>query len=47
MKLADLYNKIISKEPYNDIDIFFSDYEGFEEIPLVSRYSRLSFLKKV
>ncbi|WP_262375141.1 Imm15 family immunity protein [Pseudomonas lundensis] len=46
MKLADLYNKIISKEPYNDIDIFFSDYEGFEEIPLVSRYSRLSFLKK-
>jgi len=23
MKLADLYNKIISKEPYNDIDIFF------------------------
>ena len=46
MKFTDLYNKIISKEPYNDLDIFFSGYESFEEIPLISRYGRLSFLKE-
>jgi len=39
MKLTDLYKSIISKEPYNDMDIFFSNYENFEEIPLISKYS--------
>lgn len=46
MKLTDLYNKLISKEPYNDMSVFFSSYESFEEIPLVSRYRRLDFLKQ-
>lgn len=45
MKLTDIYSKIISEEPYNDMDIFFAHYESFEEIPLVSRYSRLKLLK--
>ncbi|WP_350616354.1 Imm15 family immunity protein [Pseudomonas sp. HY7a-MNA-CIBAN-0227] len=45
MKLTDLYNKIISQEPYNDMSVFFSSYESFEEIPLISRYSRLKLLK--
>uniref|UniRef100_UPI0004690958 Imm15 family immunity protein n=1 Tax=Pseudomonas sp. PH1b TaxID=1397282 RepID=UPI0004690958 len=45
MKLTDVYSKIISEEPYNDMDIFFDNYESFEEIPLVSRYSRLKPLK--
>ena len=44
MKLTDLYNKVISKEPYDDMRVFFEDYESFEEIPLVSRYSRLKHL---
>lgn len=45
MKLTDLYSQVISQEPYNDMAVFFSGYESFEEIPLVSRYSRLAFLK--
>ncbi|MGY2293767.1 Imm15 family immunity protein [Pseudomonas sp. SDO528_S397] len=45
MKFTDFYGKIISKEPYNDMGVFFESYESFEEIPLVSRYSRLKFLK--
>ncbi|BCT33428.1 Imm15 family immunity protein [Pseudomonas sp. BNK-6] len=45
MKLTDIYSKIISEEPYNDMDVFFESYESFEEIPLVSRYSRLKLLK--
>ncbi|WP_192558480.1 Imm15 family immunity protein [Pseudomonas allokribbensis] len=46
MRFKDLYSKIISKEPYNDMDIFFANYENFEEIPLVSRYSRLKCLEE-
>jgi hypothetical protein len=46
MKLAEIYSKIISKEPYNDMGVFFESYESFEEIPIVSRYKRLDFLKK-
>ncbi|WP_347900849.1 Imm15 family immunity protein [Pseudomonas purpurea] len=46
MRLTDLYNKVISQEPYNDMNVFFSDYESFEEIPLISRYRRLDFLKQ-
>jgi hypothetical protein len=46
MKLTDIYSKLISKEPYNDMEVFFASYESFEEIPLVSRYRRLDFLKR-
>lgn len=46
MMLAEIYRKIISKEPYKDMGVFFESYESFEEIPLVSRYKRLDFLKK-
>jgi len=46
MKLTDIYSKLISKEPYNDMGVFFASYESFEEIPLVSRYRRLDFLKR-
>ncbi|BBP71806.1 hypothetical protein PHLH6_38100 [Pseudomonas sp. Seg1] len=45
MKLTDFYSKVIGQEPYNDMGVFFSSYESFEEIPLVSRYSRLAFLQ--
>ncbi|WP_225929961.1 Imm15 family immunity protein [Pseudomonas botevensis] len=45
MKFTDLYRKVISKEPYNDVGVFFESYESFEEIPLISRYSRLKHLK--
>jgi len=46
MKLTKLYRKIISKEPYNDLSIFFSGFESFEEVPLISRHHRLKLLKK-
>lgn len=46
MKLTKLHRKIISKEPYNDLSIFFSGFESFEEIPLISRHHRLKLLKK-
>jgi hypothetical protein len=46
MKLTKLHRKIISKEPYNDLSSFFSGFESFEEIPLVSRHHRLKLLKK-
>lgn len=45
MKLTDFYSKIISKEPYNDMEMFFESYESFEEVPIVSRYTRLKILK--
>lgn len=46
MIFSGVYKQIISKEPYCDLEIFFSEYESFEEIPIVSRLSRLDFLKK-
>ncbi|WP_223547260.1 Imm15 family immunity protein [Pseudomonas sp. A-B-19] len=47
MKLTDLYNSIISQEPYNDLDIFFENHDSFEEIPLISRYSRADLLSEL
>lgn len=46
MKLTKLFRKMISKEPYNDLSVFFSDFESFEEIPLISRHHRLKLLTK-
>jgi hypothetical protein len=48
MKISDIYKKIISKEPYNDTNVFVANYESFEEIPIVSRYQRLNpFMKEL
>lgn len=46
MNITDIHKKIISKEPYNDTSVFLASYESFEEIPVVSRYSRLEAFKK-
>ncbi|WP_339505627.1 Imm15 family immunity protein [Pseudomonas sp. RL_105y_Pfl2_101] len=46
MKLTDLYKFIISQEPYNDMDVFFESHDSFEEIPLISRYSRADLLSE-
>lgn len=46
MKLTKLCRKIISKEPYNDMDVFFFDFESFEEIPLISRRHRVKQLQR-
>ncbi|WP_426186981.1 Imm15 family immunity protein [Pseudomonas sp. NFXW11] len=46
MKFADFYSRIISKEAYKDMDVFFEIHESFEELPIVSRYSRLDFLRQ-
>ncbi|RRV05648.1 hypothetical protein EGJ27_17695 [Pseudomonas sp. v388] len=45
MKISDIQKKNF-KEPYNNTDIFVTDYESFEEIPIVSRYSRLKYFKR-
>jgi uncharacterized protein YerC len=45
-KLTKLYSQIISKEPYNDMNVFFSDFESSDEIPLISRRHRVQLLKK-
>lgn len=34
MKLAEIYSKIISKEPYIDMAAFFEKYESFKEYRL-------------
>ncbi|SDQ63355.1 Immunity protein 15 [Pseudomonas sp. UC 17F4] len=47
MKLTDLYTSIISKESYDDMDVFFLSYESFEEIPLISRHNRLDQLADI
>lgn len=39
-----IYSKLIKKESLDDLSIFIKDYETFEEIPLVSRYSHLDFI---
>lgn len=46
MKFSDIHKKIVSKEPYNDTQVFVENYESFEEIPIVSRYDRLAPFKK-
>ena len=46
MKLTDLYTSIISQEPYNDMDVFFAHHDSFEEIPLISRYTRAQQLSE-
>ncbi len=46
MKLTDLYKSIISQEPYNDMGIFFENHDNFEEIPLISKYSRADLLSE-
>ncbi|ATP50759.1 hypothetical protein GIB19_27655 [Pseudomonas sp. ITEM 17296] len=44
MNLQDTFNEIVKNEPWNEVSVFFDDYELFEEIPLVSRYKKTSIL---
>lgn len=46
MKISKIYNEIIQNEPYNDLEIFFTPYDSFEEIPIVSRTHRAIALDK-
>ena len=53
MKLLDV-NKfekemqlLIKKEGLDDLLVFYSDYETFEEIPLFSRFKHISFLSSL
>ncbi|MBF7977793.1 MULTISPECIES: Imm15 family immunity protein [Rahnella] len=43
----DEFNTLIKKEKLNDLSIYFSDYESYEEIPLFSRYKNISFLSEL
>ncbi|EOA4404554.1 Imm15 family immunity protein [Citrobacter amalonaticus] len=37
---------LIKKEKLDNQNVFFADYESFEEIPLFSRWSHVNFLEK-
>ncbi len=41
MKLMSIYEQIMRFEPFDDLDALFSNLDSFEEVPLISRQSRL------
>lgn len=41
MKLMSIYDQIMRLEPFDDLDALFSDLDSFEEVPLISRWSRV------
>lgn len=46
--IADIYKRIIRKdgnELYN-LDYFIEKYEGYEEMPIINRFSQVDFLKR-
>lgn len=44
-KLDSKIKKILENEGFYNDEIYFSDYDSFEEIPLFSRWKSVSFLK--
>lgn len=46
-KLEKEMQFLIEKEGLDDLSVFFSDYETFEEIPLFSRFKHISFLSSL
>jgi hypothetical protein len=40
------YKEIIKNTNYFDVDIFFKDYEDFEEIPIIDRYKQIERFRK-
>lgn len=47
MNLIRLYERMITKEAYRNLEIFSCEIDSFEEIPLISRDSRLAKLQKI
>jgi len=47
MNLIRFYEKIITKEAYRNLEVFFCEIDSFEEIPLISRDGRLAKLQKM
>lgn len=47
MNLLKTYKKIIGNEPYNDLNELLFNFENFEELPVISRDSRIKKLKKI
>ncbi|MGT8859235.1 Imm15 family immunity protein [Enterobacter sp. 186315] len=45
-KLDSKIKKIIQNEGFTNDEIFYADYDSFEEIPLFSRWKSIAFLKK-
>jgi hypothetical protein len=37
-------NRLLQKEGLNDSDIYYAEFDDFEEIPIFSRWDRISFL---
>ena len=42
-----IYQNILTNERLLDLDIYIKDYQSFEEIPLVTRFSSLRFLDEL
>ena len=45
-KLDIKIQKILKNEGFYNDEIYYADYDSFEEIPLFSRWKSVSFLKK-
>jgi len=42
--LDESFDLLVKKENLDDFEVYFKKYQDFEEIPIFSRYKRLSFL---
>ncbi|WP_160325554.1 Imm15 family immunity protein [Pseudomonas putida] len=43
--MQKLFDKLVEKEPYINLNVFLEEHETFEEIPIISRYKKLEILK--
>lgn len=47
MKLMSIYDQIMRFEPLDDLDALFSNLDSFEEVPLISRQTRIDQAEKI
>ncbi|GLO15525.1 hypothetical protein PPUJ20028_41100 [Pseudomonas putida] len=45
MNMQKIFDKLVEKEPYINLNVFLEEYDTFEEIPIISRYKKLEILK--
>ena len=45
MNIQKIFDQLVEKEPYIDLNVFLEKYETFEEFPIISRYKKLEILK--
>lgn len=45
MNMQKIFDQLIEKEPYINLNVFLEEHETFEEFPIISRYKKLEILK--